>query len=153
MKDFIGALWFITTDMVLPFCKSAAKRLIFVYASSKLCRFCCQKLRHSHMPELEENDIQIYVCDPCQSEYIYSNEGALISLSIYTKIKERHYRWTVTSPDQAALWRVSFYPESNSKPAYGQHDYAKMIKSWKQDIPNISPSNIYQKVQTYLIFL
>ena len=153
MRDFIGTLWFIATDMALPLLVGAAKRIIFAYSSPKPCQFCRRKLHYSDLPDLEENDIKICICESCQTEYIYFNNGELVSLSIYTKIKDKYYRWTVTGPNQASLWRVSFYPENTLRPAYGRHDYAKMIKSWSRDIPNISPSNIHQKVQTYLIFL
>ena len=93
--------------------------------------------------------IRVHWCVGCRAEYLHFCESPIINVvSLYVTIHERLYRWTVTALGAASLWYIA------DRAIFGSKDKQRLLSLGKNDVqPIITPQNIAQKVQTYLIFL
>jgi len=98
---------------------------------------------------MERHNVSVYFCHPCQAEYLFFRDGSRASVSLYTTIKDKMYRWTVTSVGSAQLWHV----KEPGVPGVKVNEGMFTVKSFSGNIPQLTPDNINEKVRTWLLFL
>lgn len=116
----------------------------------------------SPINELAEQGLYSYFCTPCSSEYVawISAHDRIIriqpdieykgSLHLYTTINEKLYRWTVSLDMKVAYLR--HYKEPGV-PGKIPNRKSELLHVFRDNIPEITPANIKEKIQTFLIFL
>ena len=92
----------------------------------------------------------IHFCEDCLAEYVYwSKDGELASLHLYTTINDKMYRWT-TYPTRAVAFLS--YVEDPGIPGLRPNQKVQTLQKFT-DFPDITPSNINEKVRAWLPFL
>lgn len=119
------------------------------YHHLKPCRFCINGASYAPLNEMEKHDIKVYFCHDCKAEYLYFPDGLAASVSLYTEINQRMYRWTVSSQHVAQLT----YIKDPGIPGTRKNENLEFIKSFKKDYPHITPQNINEKIRVWLVFL
>jgi hypothetical protein len=117
------------------------------------CKFCQNKPTYSPLDRMEEFGIKVYFCHPCQAEYLYfSREGVIneepSSASLYVKVNNKMYRWSVLSDGRGQLWLVNKPGIPGSKINEG---YESVFHTY--EVSNITPQNIKEKIRTWLMFM
>lgn len=121
------------------------------HPKTKPCKFCNNGAYFSPLQELERHEVGIYFCHLCQAEYLYFNDGSPASCSLYTVINDRMYRWSRSTADTAQLWWIQVPGEPGVRKNEG---LVHLIGFDKNDtIPCITPTNINEKIRTWLVFL
>lgn len=119
----------------------------------KICKFCNQEVKDAPVDEMSKHGIGVFFCHACQAEYLFFRSGHCASVSLYTNINERCYRWTVTSVDTAQLW----YVKEPGIPGVKKNEGMAPVKSFNKDkgdaIPQLTPANVNGKVRMWLPFL
>lgn len=122
------------------------------------CKFCSKTADYSPIHELDSTVFQqrllVYFCSDCKAEYlVYKRSNKLYSTSLYTKINDRLYRWSVISEDSAQLWLV----KEPGLPGISINKGLSIVKSFfpleGDAIPALTPENINEKIRTWLVFL
>jgi hypothetical protein len=122
------------------------------------CKFCPKLADYSPIHELDSNAqvfqerLLIYFCSDCRAEYlVYKKSNKLYSASLYTKINDRVYRWSVLSEGSAQLWLV----KEPGTPGISINKGLSMVKAFFQpdSVPALTPENINEKIRTWLVFL
>jgi len=113
------------------------------------CRFCGKDAIYSPIRAMENYEINIFFCHPCQTEYLYTEDQKLWSNSIYTDVNGKKYRWTDFGG------RYTLY--CILKPGIPGHSVNVGI-SWvahfnREDAVGITPTNLADKIKTWLPFL
>jgi len=117
-------------------------------SATKSCQFCNGFAQHSPLQELSRYKVAIYFCHLCQAEYLYSGNDELLSVSLYTTINNRMYRWSLSS-DFARLWWVKKPGITGVK----KNEGLVCLLTLEENIPSLLPSNINEKVKNWLLFL
>jgi hypothetical protein len=112
------------------------------------CKFCGREVSYEPLKEMEEYGVKVYFCHPCLAEYVYWNDGAHATASVYITYRDRMYRWTVSN-DMGQLW----YIKNPGVPGTRRNENLELIKTFRRDIPHINPSNFLEKLSIYLVFL
>lgn len=127
----------------------------------KPCKFCEGFSIYSPIEQMDYHGVGVYFCHPCKAEYLYFGPNSrakritsdLASTSLYTEINNRTYRWTVNSAGTAGLWRI----KEPGTPGQKKNEGLVSIKSFSahqgDTIPIITPSNVNEKIRTWLTFL
>lgn len=114
------------------------------------CKFCQQDVLYRPIEELEHLGVKVYFCYDCSAEYLYWGSDSIDSVSIYTTYRERMYRWTVISGGTSAhLW----YIKTPGVPGSRKNEDMELIKTFKEDLPIITPDNFIEKLSVYLLFI
>jgi hypothetical protein len=92
--------------------------------------------------------VGITFCHTCLAEYMFYRDGHLSHYSLYTTIGDRMYRWT-----QIKMYGYLRYVAEPGVPGVSPNKGMQMIKSFTVDVPDITPTNINEKLRTYLVFL
>lgn len=119
----------------------------------KTCQFCTKEISDAPVNEMAKHGVGVYFCHPCQAEYLYFRSGTCASVSLYTTINERCYRWTVTSVDTAQLWYVKEPGIPGVRKNEGMEPVKGFSKSDGDTIPELTPSNVNGKIRVWLPFL
>lgn len=115
----------------------------------KPCQFCANGASYAPLDEMEKHGVKVYFCYECRAEYLYFSDGLAASVSLYTEINQRMYRWTVTSQNVAQL----IYIKNPGIPGTRKNENLEFIKSFQKDFPQVTPQNINEKLRTWLVFL
>jgi hypothetical protein len=115
------------------------------------CKFCKGDAFFRPLKEMEVLEVHVHFCDKCQAEYLRFNDGTIASVSLYTKINDHMYRWTVTSARTAQLWRV----KDPGIPGTRVNRNLEPVMGFEigDTIPEITPDNVEDKIRTWLVFL
>lgn len=124
------------------------------YHLPKACKFCSNMAAYSPLHELDSSinkRIAIYFCVDCKAEYLYwRHNDSLYTWSLYTNINDKVYRWSVIQDDDlASLWLVKV----PGVPGIQVNKGVSHIKSFDAPLPDITPTNINEKIRTWLVFL
>ncbi|CAB4196603.1 hypothetical protein UFOVP1290_123 [uncultured Caudovirales phage] len=114
-----------------------------------ICKFCKNEAQYTPLVEMEKLGVEIYFCYPCNTEYLcwkITDYG----YSIYTDFKDKTYRW---STDMNNTYGDLYSIDDPGIPGVKKNEGLKMIKSFKGDLPDITPSNINEKLSVYLWFI
>jgi hypothetical protein len=108
---------------------------------------------YAPLDEMESHGVGVFFCHPCKAEYLYFQSGDLASSSLYTEINGRMYRWTMAYGGCGMLWFV----KEPGIPGKKKNEGLEAVKSFDPDkgdiVPQLTPSNINEKLRTYLVFL
>lgn len=118
-----------------------------------ICTFCGKAAPYAPLELMESNGVQVFFCKTCMAEYLYwPNQKLPFSTSLYVKINDRMYRWSVFSSSgvkKAQLWHI----KKPGEPGTRVNRDLELIKYFTNSIPDITPSNIDQKIRVWLTFL
>ena len=95
--------------------------------------------------------LRVYFCQPCSAEYVFwTDNGGLATTHLYTTIGENMYRWTLTAnPVEARLFLIKEPGVPGKKPNRG----IERLQLFREDILDITPSNIAEKIGFLLTWL
>lgn len=113
------------------------------------CKFCNFPPVYAPIDEMEKFDVKIYFCYPCQAEYIYFNSYRLASISLYTDVNNKKYRWTMPVAGYKQLWLI----KDPGVPGTRKNNNLELIRSFKDDMYEITPINIQEKIKIWLLML
>ncbi len=123
----------------------------------KICEFCSTRTMYvplaigtEYPSAISSRTLRVHYCKDCRAEYVYwSNDGALASIHLYATIGEKMYRWSMVSNIKGGrLWHVGEPGIPGEIPNKG----LVLLKSL-EDLNSITPSNVEEKIRTYLPFL
>jgi hypothetical protein len=116
----------------------------------KPCKFCGKAASYCPLDEMEQYGVKVYFCHPCKAEYLFWPNGVRSSISLYTIINHKTYRWTILKENTAQLW----YVKDPGIPATRLNHNLDLIKFFNgSDMPELTPQNINDKIRTWLIFI
>jgi hypothetical protein len=117
------------------------------------CQFCQQFPHYAPLEEMENHGVKVFFCHPCRAEYLcWDDNNTYSSVSIYTEIQNRIYRWTRwtnTAKGAAQLWLI----KNPGVPGTRRNQNLESVMYLEKDIPDITPDNIKEKIKTWLLFL
>lgn len=114
------------------------------------CQFCGKYAQYSPIEDMKKFNAKVYFCYTCSVEYIYWGNGGYTSISIYSTYNNKMYRWSfIASTGEAFL----FYVKIPGIPGTRRNDGVELIKSFKSNIPTITPANFVDKLAVYLLFI
>jgi len=90
----------------------------------------------------------VHYCYDCAAEYV--DWAGVVSIHLYVTINNRMYRWSVE--DKGSLARL-WYVGEPGEPGVRANRKMFLIKSFKEDFPQITPENIERKLRFILLFL
>lgn len=114
------------------------------------CRFCGKDAIYSPLLEAECHGMKIFFCYPCQTEYVYrgSSERYWTS-SIYADVNGKKYRWSDINTNYI-LWHI----KDPGVPGVSSNKNLNFVASFsKKDAVGITPTNLADKIKTWLPFL
>jgi len=114
------------------------------------CKFCGGGAGYAPIDTLKYSHIDVYFCHTCSAEYVFWGKvnPKNQTYSIYTQIGDRHFRVTVNSDNTCTIWFIG----EIGVPGKSLNQKLKKIKHFNY-IPDITPSNINQKLRSWLPFL
>jgi len=118
----------------------------------KPCQFCQQFPLYNPLEEMEHYGVKIFFCHTCKAEYLYwrTNQN-YSSVSLYTEIQGKMYRWTYRTQGYSQLWWVKNPGIPGTR---RNRDLQSILHvSPEEGIPDITPANINSRVRTWLLFL
>jgi hypothetical protein len=115
---------------------------------NKSCKYCNSKLISISCEENYLYNITILYCIECRAEYFYISNDKLSSISLYTSINDKIYRWTEIINGVRQLWHVIKYERPGSRSLINN----KKILTIKNSSINLNPKNIQEKIKSYLNF-
>lgn len=93
---------------------------------------------------------EVYYCYDCAAEYVNYGEN---SVHLYTTLNDKMYRWSVNmiagQPDYGTIWYVGEPGEPGVRP----NKKMKLLKSFTDNLPQVTPKNIQSKLRFMLLFL
>jgi hypothetical protein len=123
----------------------------------KDCVYCQQPTTYSPIGIGQDTNgkplriLRVYFCSPCSAEYVFwSDNGDLATTHLYTTIGENMYRWTLTAnPPEARLFIIREPGVPGKVPNKG----IERLQLFQEDILDITPSNIQEKIGFLLTWL
>lgn len=114
------------------------------------CQFCYKCTHYKPLKAMKDLGVDVYFCFACNAEYLVWQNSNIGSVSLYTTINEKMYRWTVAG-DRHTLW----YVENPGVPGFETNKNLKHILSIDENStkPVMTPNNIQEKIRTYLLIL
>lgn len=120
----------------------------------KTCQFCQKDTVYVPLKVSPKHTFQVYWCNDCNAEYL-SNED-VHSIHLYTMVGSRMYRWSINrndlqieEPYSGSVWFIGEPGEPGIRP----NRKLKLLKTFKDPIPQITPQNIERKLRFILVFL
>lgn len=115
----------------------------------KPCMFCPNMAGYYPLNETSQYGIAVHFCHTCQAEYLFYQSGDKASVSLYTEINGKTYRWTVLSSNDATLWWI----KEPGIPGQKKNEGLVVVRSFEAPAPQLTPSNVKEKIQLWLPFL
>lgn len=113
------------------------------------CKFCGRGASYAPLFELEKFEVDVYFCHFCQAEFVVGKDiGFFGSVSIYTEISGRMFRFTYNSDNSATIWFIG----EPGVPGKRTNKNLKPIKNFSI-APDVTPFNITEKLRTWLLFI
>lgn len=116
------------------------------------CQFCGQGAGYSPIPEMETHGVSVYFCYPCRAEYLVYWDGPQASVSLYTEINGKMFRWTKTNAGSGTISHIVDPGEPGVR-KNGKVETVKHFQASKDPLPNVTPQNVNEKLRTWLLFL
>jgi len=119
-----------------------------------LCKFCQEEA--AYVPLIIKggngdnnfHTFDVHYCYNCAAEYVKWSSSN--SIHLYTIINTRTYRWTLNEGGATAyLWYVGEPGEPGVRP----NRKMKLVKTFSEHFPPITPENIERKLRFMLLFL
>ena len=112
------------------------------------CQFCDKPTVNANLEEMSRYGVYVQFCHTCLAEYVFYRDETLSHYSLYTTLGEKMYRWTIAH--SVAFIR---YVEKPGIPGQVPNKDMRVVHRFANDIPEITPQNINEKLKTYLVFL
>jgi len=113
-----------------------------------ICKFCHRQSSPSDLPIFKNRGISIFFCFPCNSEYlVHSGYPHKDYINLYHNYNNFLYKFSIHS-SASYLYQIN----SPGKPGKSFNKDIHLIKSFDSFL-NISPDNINEKLQSYLVFI
>lgn len=115
------------------------------------CHYCGQGAGYAPLEELVAFGVDVYFCTQCSAEYVFwsrSERDECTSLSLYTEINSKIFRLTFHNNGTANLW----YIKNPGTPGTRANRDLEMIKAFECH-PDANPTNINEKIKTWLVFI
>ncbi len=120
--------------------------------ASPPCKFCQKEtayvpltLSHSGISAIK---INAYFCHDCQ--YEYAPIGGMKYHHLYKMVNNRMYRWSIEDTTKVArLWYVG----QPGIPGQVPNKDLKILKTFEDHYPEITPENVERKLKFILLFL
>jgi len=111
-----------------------------------ICQFCNNETTYHPIDILNRYTLKVYFCYPCQAEYVsmFGNR-----IHIYATLNDRLYRWTNNDNCLGQLWIIN----SPGIPGSELNEDVELLKTFKENMPEINPSNAKEKIKLLLLFL
>lgn len=120
----------------------------------KPCKFCNNGATFSPLEEMERHGVHVYFCHTCKAEYLYYWDGALASVSIYTEIGAKMYRWTTSHDEVTGTLSYVKNPGVPGSRRNTNLEHLKYFDTRKGDVVHsLTPANVNEKIKTWLLFL
>lgn len=120
----------------------------------KTCQFCLKDTVYVPLQVSPKHTFHVYWCNDCSAEYL-SRDG-VSSTHLYTLISGRMYRWSINQnehnivePYTGSLWFIGEPGEPGVRP----NKKLKLLKTFKDPLPQITPQNVERKLRFILVFL
>jgi hypothetical protein len=120
------------------------------------CSFCNKNTIYISIPEMEAYNASVYFCNSCVAEYITLSNKQIAHTSLYTIINSKTYRFSISKSLKSNIAYVEFPGKhtSTSPPTATLNKGIKYIIFFDiTNKPDITPSNIQNKLQTILNFI
>jgi hypothetical protein len=114
------------------------------------CKFCGKEASYEPL-DIEDNIMHdVFFCHHCSVEYIYWNweSGHAMHFSIYKTFNNKMYRWSPYG-STAHLWLI----RNPGIPGTKRNENLELIKTFRGNLPNITPDNFVDKLSVYLLFI
>ena len=89
---------------------------------------------------------EVYYCYDCSAEFVNTTGG----VHLYVNINDKMYRWSVE--DEGKLGRL-WYVGQPGTPGIEPNRKMFLLKTFKEDLPVITPQNIEEKLRFILVFM
>jgi hypothetical protein len=129
--------------------------LLEVKVVTPLCQFCQTETAYAPLMDMKGH-AEIFFCSNCQAEYLYYTYGtetiSAFSISLYTEINDKMYRWTIYRDfyiHRATLWWVG----DPGIPGVKSNRKMKCLWSCSEEMPELTPQNVKEKISHWLSFL
>lgn len=116
------------------------------------CKFCKQVAPYTPLDEMEAYGVKVYFCVTCQAEYLFWSEADSCSVSLYTEINHKLYRFTTDKAGIIRLWYIKD-PGLPGTRINRNLTLLKVFGTEKNEVSEITPQNINNKIRTWLLFL
>ena len=116
-----------------------------------ICQFCQQETVYVPLQVSEKHTFIVHYCYACQAEYVDHKTDNGLTVSLYTTIGNRLYRWMIMQDDDGPvghLWHIG----EPGIPGQRPNRKVKLLKTFHTP-PNIIPSNVEKKLRFILLFL
>jgi hypothetical protein len=111
------------------------------------CKFCQKETIYAPL-HYGGRKFEVYYCFDCMTEYVHW--ANINNVHQYAMINDRMYRWSIELDGTLGrLWYVAEPGTPGKIPNKG----LKLVKSFKQNYPTITPQNIQEKLRFILLFL
>lgn len=132
-----------------------------LYMMAKQCKFCLGKAHYICVSEIEMNDMYTYICELCNAEYLYwIVQNSLVSWGLFTEVGDKLYKWKMAPSYNKFGFGTIFYIPGIVPSKSGFRQYLPVVRELQHiksftniEQMTITPSNINEKIRTYLLFL
>lgn len=114
------------------------------------CQFCKKEAPYKPLEEMEKLEVKVYFCFTCNAEYLVWKNGSLGSISLYTIINKKMYRWTDNLHGTVSL----NYVKEPGEPGVRTNKLENILVLGPE-VPkpsSVTPDNVEDKIRNYLIF-
>jgi len=113
---------------------------------TRLCNFCQKETIYVPLIVSPKHQFEVYYCYDCEAEYVDNTGG----IHLYTTLNGTMYRWSIeVGGTIGRLWRVGEPGIPGERP----NRKMRLIKNFKEHIPEITPQNIQEKLKLILVFM
>jgi hypothetical protein len=113
---------------------------------TKLCNFCQKETVYVPLSINPKYKFEVHYCYDCAAEFV--DKPAAVHL--YKEINNRMYRWSVEEVgNMARIWYVG----EPGVPGRRPNRKMRLVKSFKENFPQVNPKNIERKLRFMLLFL
>lgn len=128
----------------------------------KICDFCHRETKYvplvikATVPNFGANvaarqrSIRVHFCYGCQAEYVFwLGPNGEPTVHLYVSINDAVYRWSVDSDGIfGRLWHI----KEPGVPGVKQNTKSDLLKTFKGNLPDITPQNIDEKIRFILLW-
>jgi len=116
-----------------------------------ICHFCNKET--ANVTQESWKILKVYFCFNCLTEYVHFGENIDPAyIHLYTTINNKMYRWSTNCYDKHQNGTIAYVKEPGI-PGVKLNEGVKGIKTFKSNLPTITPDNVNAKLKFILLFL
>ncbi len=117
-----------------------------------LCKFCSKDTVYVPL-QVSRRKFEVHYCYDCSAEYVNYGDGEAKAVHLYITMSNKMYRWSVDEDEDHTQFGRIWYVGEPGVPGERPNRKMKMLKSFNQYFPSITPENIERKLRFILLFL